>query len=335
MQMTTIRPRRRTLVALVILASAFGALAGAGPAPGDVVSPVVRLGPTTVANGVASVSGTVTTPWASSAALTVNGQPLGVNAAGQFAETVNLNGQSALSLAVLNPASGEVSTLNVPLTTNLVGAGGVIPPQVLDGLEQAALTIAKPIGGFISVGGKPISISGSVGNSDQLVGLSVNGIDALSLLTPNGTFTLPIPGTTRDVSVVMTDKQGVSLETRYPASQATYVSARNALGIRIASIRYYAKRVRTTKRVRMIVTVKDRRGLRIRGAKITVKSVRSGRVANRLRTKKSTKKGQAGFVLRLRPKAFGKRLVLVATAKTPNAKASKRTSVRLPRRSGR
>jgi hypothetical protein len=335
MQMTTFRPARRALAALVVLASAFAVLASARPAPGDIVSPVIMLGPTTIAGGVASVSGTVTTPWASSAQLTVNGQPLEVRAAGQFAGTVNLGGQSTLSLAAGNPATGEVSTINVPLTTNLVGPGGLVPPQVLSGLEQAAVEITKPVGGFVSVGDEPIVIGGSVGDPDQLAGLTVNGVDALSTLSPNGTFTVPIPGTSKDVGVVLTDKQGVSLETSNPLSRSTYVSAANAVGARITSVRYFAKKVRTTRRVRVIVTVKDRRGMRIRGAKVTVKSVRAGRVAGRPRVKRSTKQGQAGFVLRLRSKAFGKRLVLVATARTPTAKAAKRTSIRLPRRGGR
>ena len=46
-------------------------------------------------------------------------------------------------------------------------------------------------------------------------------------------------------------------------------------------------------------------------------------------------KGQTAFILRLRKNAFGKRFVLVATAKTPKAKASRRSSVRLPRLANR
>src|SRR5687767_9399825 len=96
---------RRTFVALAVLASAAIALVGARPAPGDLVIPVVKLGPTTILNGVATVSGTLAGTSPSSAELTINGQPVGVNAAGQFATTVNLNGQSALALAVRNPAT--------------------------------------------------------------------------------------------------------------------------------------------------------------------------------------------------------------------------------------
>lgn len=332
--MTTM-PTRRTLAALTAVACSLIALVGAGSAPGDIVSPVVTLGPTTVANGVAAVSGTVTAPAPSSAQLSVNGQPLGLNTGGTFAGIVNLNGQSDLSLAVTNPATGEVNTVNIPLTTNLVGPGGVISPTVLSGLENAAASLTRPIGGFVSVGGEPITVSGGVGNRDQLAGLTVNGVDALSMLHPNGSFAIPVPGTSKEVTVLMTDRQGVSIETRYPAVSAAYVSAANAVGVQIASIRYYTKRIKTTKRLRMVITVKDRRGLLIRGAKVNVRSARAAWVRGHTNVKNSNKKGQVAFIMRLRPKAFGKRFIVVATAKTPNAKASKRGSVRLPRLAAR
>jgi hypothetical protein len=331
---------RRTFLALALLASAAVALVGARPAPGDAIAPVVKLGPTTVLNGVATVSGTLAGTSPSSAELTINGQPVGVNAAGQFATTLNLGGQSALALAVRNPATGEVTTLNVPLTTNVVGPGGIIPPSVLSALEQAALAVTKPIGGFVSIGDdKPITVAGSVGNRDQLAGLSVNGVDALSAVQPDGTFAVPIPGTSREVTVLMTDKQGVSQTTTYPVSRdvqaATTVAAAQAVGVRITSVRFFAKKIKKIKRLRMVVTVKDRRGLKIRGAVVTVASTKRGRLVRRAGAKRSNKAGQVGYVLRLRPKAFGKRLVLVTTAKTPKAKAAKRVSVRLPRLAAR
>ena len=328
--MRTASSIKRTPAALAAAACILLALAGAHSAPADVVLPSVTLGPTTVLNGVATVSGTVTSPSPASAELTINGQPLGVNAAGQFTGVASLNGQSALSLAIRNPATGDVSTVTIPLTANLVGPGGVVSPEALAAIEQAALSIVKPVGGFVSVG-DPISVSGSLGNGEQLAGLSVNGADGLSTLRPDGTFAVPVPGTTREISVLMTDKQGVSLETRYPVSQLAYVSAANAVGVRIASIRYFAKHVRTTKRLRMIVTIKDRRGVLVHGASVTVRSTRTGRIVGRAKLKRTNKKGQVGFVLRLRRAAFGKRVVFVTTAKTPKAKAAKRTSVRLPR----
>lgn len=336
--MSTSLSPRRTLVALAVLAATAIALVGARPAPGDVVTPVVTLGPTTILNDLAIISGTVSATSPSSVQLTINGQPVGLNAAGAFATTVNLNGQSALTMAVRNPATGEVTTLNVPLTSNLIGPGGVISPTVLSALEEAVVAVTKPVGGFISVGDKPITVGGSVGDKDQLAGLSVNGIDALSTLNPNGGFSVPIPGTSREVTVLMTDKQGVSQTTTFPVSSgatqgasATTVSAAQADGVRITSVRFFAKKIKSTKRIRMLVTVRDRLNRKIRGATITVASTKRGRLARRAGAKRSNKAGQVGYVLRLSPQAFGKRLVLVASAKTPKAKTAKRISVRLPR----
>jgi hypothetical protein len=320
---------RRTLLALAATASAVVALVGATAALGDAVAPLVKLGTTVVVNGVATVSGTVTAPQPS-AQLTVNGQLLQVSATGVFFGTVDLNGQSNLSLT-LSKSNGEVSTINIPLTTNL-DPGGVISPSVLSGLAQAAVTVTKPAGGFVSIGGAPITVSGGVGNRNELLGLSINGIDVLSTIRPDGSFKVPIAGTNREVSVLITDRQGVALETRYAvASTAAFVSAENAVGLRIARVRYSAKRIRSTRRLGIVVTVKDRRGLLVRGAKVTVRSTSPRRVANHTRVKSSSIKGKVAFTMRLRSNAFGKRFVIVARAKTPTAKAAKRSSVRLPR----
>jgi hypothetical protein len=45
--------------------------------------------------------------------------------------------------------------------------------------------------------------------------------------------------------------------------------------------------------------------------------------------KTSNKVGQAGFVLRVKPRMLGKRLVMVTVARTPTTKAAKTTSLRL------
>src|SRR5439155_15165391 len=83
--------------------------------------------------------------------------------------------------------------------------------------------------------------------------------------------------------------------------------------------------------VRMVITVKDRRGLLIQGAKISVRSTKAGRLSHRPKLHLSGRKGRATFTLRLRQAAFGKRLIVVTLAKTPKAKATKRSSVSLPR----
>ena len=112
-------------------------------------------------------------------------------------------------------------------------------------------------------------------------------------------------------------------------SKGTSVAASSAVGLKIAKIRYATKGVSRTKRLRMIVTVKDSRGLLVNGAKITVRSKAPGRLARRTLEKASNKTGQAPFVLRVKSRTLGKRLVMVTVARTPSAKAAKTTSVRV------
>jgi hypothetical protein len=69
----------------------------------------------------------------------------------------------------------------------------------------------------------------------------------------------------------------------------------------------------------------------INGAVVTVRSARHGRIVGRAKTRSTNLYGKATFFLRLRKAAFGKRLSLVTTAKTPTAKVTKRSSVHMPR----
>jgi hypothetical protein len=325
---------------VLALALATLVLAFARPANAEVIGPVINLGPTAVVNGLATVSGTVGEPM-SGASLSVNGQPLAINSAGQFNGVVNLAGQSSLDLAVTNPLTGEVTRTTIPLTSNIIGPGGLVSPTVLSALGQAAAEITKPVGGFEILDELPLTIGGTVLDKDKLASMTVNGMDVLGQLEPGGTFAIPIPGTSREITIMMTDKQGVTNTTTYPVTRETSViqtplgpsvSAAGALGIKITSVQYFTKIVRSKKRFRVVVTVKDKRGYRIRDATVTLKSQRPRLTIGKTRTKSSNKVGQVSFVMRVRPTALGKRVFVLANARTPSAKAKRKTVVRLPQK---
>jgi hypothetical protein len=333
---TALTPHSRSAVLAGLLAAALAALtvlALTPSAPAEVVKPLVVLGPTTVLNGIATVSGTLG-PESSGAELTVNGQRLAVDAVGHFAGTVNLAGQSALTFSVKNPTTGRTATTTIPLSTNIIGPGGVIGPGILDALEQAAVALFEPVGGFTVTDGLPLRIEGSVGDPASLASLKLNGQELLGSLDANRGFSLELPGTTKVITVTSTDRQGVYQTYTVPTTTeatARTVAASAAQGVRIAKIRYITKNVRRTKRLRMVVTVKDRQGRLIRNAAVSVRSKYARRIARNPRAKKTNKVGQAAFLMRARNRAFGKRLVMVTVAKTPTAKASKASSVRIPK----
>jgi hypothetical protein len=292
---------------------------------------LLKLGPVTVLNGSAIVAGTVGGSGAGGQ-ITVNGQSLSLDAAGNFAGAINLNGASALDLTVGNSA-GQLVDFHVPL--GLAGPGGILPTNVVDAVEQAGATLVQPVAGAL---GQPLAVAGSVVDKGQLGALAVNGTDVMGLLGSDQSFSVQVPGTTKEVTLSATDTHGVTETTHYKVLDAsgllttplgTSVAASSAVGLKIAKVRYVAKGVARTKRLRMIVTVKDSRGYLVRGATITVRSRAAGQLVRRSQAKKSSKVGQASFVLRVKPRTLGKRLVMVTVGRTPKARAAKTTSLRL------
>lgn len=335
----------RTSAPMLVLAGALASLAILlTPSAGaEVLPPAVTLGPITVGNGTATLDGSVGGTPDGNVTLSVNGQPLGVqNGSGQFGGTVDLGGQSALAITLRNPATGEVSTISIPLNSNVVGPGGVIPPQVLDALRSAGVSVTRPVDGFQVLDGLPLTIGGRVANREQLSSLKVNNKEVLGETRSDGTFSQSLPPSSREVTVTATDRQGVSQTSTFgvtplssvistPAGKS--VSAAGAQGLRIASVRYTTKGIRKSKRLRVVVTVKDRRGLLVRDARVTIRGVaRTNFLTLKGRQAKlSGKTGQAVFSVRVNPRASGKRYVVATLASTRSARASLVTSVRLPK----
>jgi hypothetical protein len=283
-------------------------------------APPLQLGPIVVADGTATVNGSVG-GYTSGETLTVNGQPVGLDSGGHFATTVNLSGTSTLDFGLNGPEGTETVDFTVPLGS-IVGSTGVIPPGVLDDLNQAAVSLLQPV-----TDGGSLVVKGGVLDQGQLSSLTLNGKDVLSQLATDHTFTATVPGTTKTITLTAIDTQGNAETIR----QQTSVAARDALGVRIVKIRYLKGNVSRHHRLKMVVTVKDRRGLLVRGASVIVTSKNAGRLVRRPLAVHTGATGNATVALRLRPVALGKRLSVVVVAKTPHAKARKTSSVRLPR----
>jgi hypothetical protein len=292
------------------------------PAASPARQPLVTLGTITVANGTVAVSGTLGSQEAGSQ-VTVNGQPLGVNTSGAFAGTATLNGAEAIDLGISNPATGVATHFQIP-----VQGQTLIPGSVIDSLTQAGLSVLQPT----VKPGQPVTVTGSLADGSRLVGLSVDGVDALGQAQQGGSFTVKLPGGTGQVQVNASGVNGttevINAPVFRPFSTST-VSARDAIGIRIAKIRYIRKGVLRTRRIRMIVTVRDQRGRLIHGATIRI-TAEGHKLARRPRATRSGSRGRATIALQVSRTAFGRHLVTVTVARTPHAKVQKRSSVRVP-----
>jgi len=287
-------------------------------------TPLLQLGSITVANDSATVAGTLASD-SSNSTLTINGQPVGLDAAGTFAANVPLNGASSLSLALQQGGTAQQTTFEVPLTGTLLGPGGA---GVLDSLEQAGISLLAPTG---TGTGDPLTVSGGVLDHGNLSSLTLNGKDLLGTLGSGGTFSVQVPGTTKVITLSATDKNGTSQTIQTPVTIPATVSAKDAVGVRFARIAFVTRNVRKTHRVRMIVTVRDLRGSLVTGATISVRSTKSGCLVRAPKSALTGPKGSATIVLPLRALAFGRRLTVNTVARTPRAKVSRKNGVRIPR----
>jgi hypothetical protein len=285
-------------------------------------TPLLQLGSIAVANHTATVTGTLASG-SSNTTLAVNGQPVGVASAGAFSAVVSLNGASSLSLALDEAGSRQQTTFEIPLSRTLLGPGGVIPAGALDSLEQAGVSLLGATGG---TSGEPLTVSGAVLDQGNLSTLTLNGKDVLGSLGAGHTFTMQLPGTTKFLSLSATDKRGASQTIQAPLT----VAAKDAVGVRFKRIAFYTKAARKQHRVRMVVTVRDLRGLLVQGATVSVRSTKSGRLLRQPKSALTGPKGSVTIVLPLRAVAFGERLTVNTVARTPSAKVSRKDGVRIP-----
>jgi hypothetical protein len=110
------------------------------------------------------------------------------------------------------------------------------------------------------------------------------------------------------------------------------VAAADAVGLRIAGVKRLLKNVHRSKNFRMLVTLEDARGLRVRGAIVSV----AGAPGTKPKVcgshaAFSNKSGTAGLVVPVTDDMFGKRVSLKITARTPKERAVTLRSVLLPR----
>jgi hypothetical protein len=297
-------------------------------------APAIALGPISVSDGTAVVTGSVGRDSTAEAHLEINGQPVGVDASGFFSAVVDLDGESFVVLTLVT-GGDETITIRIPLTV-LEGGG----EDLLDALQDAGITLDVPPEGFQVVDDQPPTASGHVLDQNKLASLRVNDKEALGLLGPDGSFSIPLVGSPKQVTVEATDRQGVSQTSAFRTTQVTSViktkagksvSAAGAQGIVIAKIRFDKRNLLAKKSLGVVLTVKDRRGYLVRGAALHLKGMPLRYLANGAKRASFTNRiGQKRFGYLLSKRAFTdrapRRLTLVVRAST--TRASTRTTVR-------
>jgi hypothetical protein len=317
----------------VVLATLAVAIAGSHAA-GALSVPVVIDG-VTVQNGVAVVTGSV-----DSDVVDVNGKVVVVGDDGSFRAEVDL--AADVFVLELLGSPGQTIAIRIPIDILLDTRGD----GILDDLLEAGISIDVPEGGFKIVDGQMPAVEGRVLDKSNLASLEVNGRDALRLVGPGGFFSAePSSSTTREtVTVLATDRSGVSQATTFRATRVssairtragTSVSAAGARGIVIAKVALDKRFLKPANYLRVIVTVKDRRGYLIRGAALRLRALPSKHVANgALRAGFTNRTGRGQFAYKLKSSAFrfppAKYLVISTRAATPKHTATRKVTLRLP-----
>jgi hypothetical protein len=319
----------------IALATLAVALAGSRAA-GALSVPVV-IDAVTVGNGVAVVTGSV-----DSEVVKANGKAVVVADDGSFQAEVDL-AADVLALELLG-APGEKITIRVPIDV-LLRTGG---EGVLDDLLAAGIAVDVPEGGFKIVDGQMPVVEGEVLDKSSLASLTVNGQDVLRFVGPDGIFSFQPRASnthTREaVTVVAADRSGVSQTTAFRTARVTSaiatragtsVSAAGARGIVIAKVALDQQRLRSGKVLRVVVTVKDRRGYLIRGAALRLRAMPAKHVTNSaLRTGFTNRSGRGQFAYKLKTSAFDGasvgHLTIATRAATPAASTSTKVTLRLP-----
>lgn len=322
---------RLVLLLLVAAVVAGGAQAAKAPAP-------IAIDAVTIGDGVAVVTGAVDD---ATAQLEVNGQLVDVSDAGEFVTSVDLD-SGALVLSLIE-AQSESVTLRIPIEA-LVAHGG---DGVLNDLVDAGVSVEVPIDGFTVVDGQWSPIAGHLIDDSRLASLTINGVHVLERVGPMGGFSIQLPWSQAppsQVTVVATDRRGVSQTTTYRVARVqsvirtrtgTSVSAAGARGLVIAGFRLDKRQLVSGGRLRLLVTVKDRRGYLVRGAALRLAaSPRLHLATGPIRAGFTNRTGRAQFTYRLRPNAFcgGQRasLTIATSAKTPTASVFRKASLQLP-----
>lgn len=314
----------------------LAAVVAGGAQAAKVEAPIV-IDAVTIGDGVAVVAGAVD----ADAQLQINGQAADVSETGEFVAAIDLDAD-ALVLTLVD-AESESVTLRIPIDV-LVTSGG---NGVLDALIDAGVSIEVPADGFTVVDGQWPLIEGHVLDDAGLASLTINGVGVLDRVGPTGGFSIQLPWTqspSSQATVVATDRSGVSQTTTYSVTRlqsvirsrkGTSVSAAGARGLVIAALKYDKRMLASSGRLRVLVTVKDRRGYLVRGTALRLSAKPRYHLANgSVRAGFTNRFGRGQFTYRLRPAAFAGPqhavLTTVARAKTPTASAWRKASFRLP-----
>jgi hypothetical protein len=205
-------------------------------------------------------------------------------------------------------------------------------------MASAATAADEPI---TSLGNAP-SVTGSVGSdpnanacvNDQ-VDANVNDPEVATVDNQCATGSTPSANGTTGVGTRptgTTGSTGSSTTKSKSSASAASVTAADAAGLKIAGIKPQTAGVGSTKRFRVLVTLRDLNGRLVRGGIVTLGGIPGHSSTIHCQDAAFTnKKGQARLLATVEKSQLGTRVLVRISARTPKARALQLRSVFLPR----
>jgi hypothetical protein len=188
-------------------------------------------------------------------------------------------------------------------------------------LADRSCTLAAPTASPTTAGGS--SGSGSGGGA--------GGTQSSATAPANSSTQASSSKTTTSSRSATTSRRSAGFSTTSSATTAS-VSAANARGLRITHVRYKLVNAKAGQRLRVVVTLRDRKHRPVRAAIVSLNRLAGARsTLPGLRLGLSNRKGQAAFVVQLRKSMFGQRILLRIGARTPSARVFRVGSVLVPK----
>jgi len=176
--------------------------------------------------------------------------------------------------------------------------------------------------------GSPTTAGGSSGSGS---GGGGGGTQSSATTPANGSTQASSSKTSTSSRSATTSRRSAGFSTTSSATTAS-VSAANARGLRITHVRYKFVNAKAGKRLRVLVTLRDRKHQLVRGAIVSLNRLAGAKsTLPGLRLGLSNRKGQAVFVVQLKKSMLGQRVLLRIGARTPSARLFRVGSVLVPK----
>jgi len=176
--------------------------------------------------------------------------------------------------------------------------------------------------------GSPTNAGGSSGSGGSGGG---GGTQSSATAPSNGSTQTSGSKTSTSSRSATASRRSAGFSTTSSAT-TTSVAAANARGLRITQVRYKFVNAKAGKRLRVLVTLRDRKHHLVRAAIVSLNRLAGAKsTLPGLRRGLSNRKGQAAFVVQLKKSMFGHRVLLRIGARTPSARVFKVGSVLVPK----